>query len=90
MLYQVFSVRYEPTTGHYTAIVWEHTRSIGCGFTMYEEGGWYKKLYVCNYGPAGNVVFTPIYQMGGACTACPKATACSLAYPGLCGEKINQ
>jgi hypothetical protein len=37
--------------------VWADTFKIGCGFTAFASSdGWYKKLYVCNYGPGGNIV----------------------------------
>jgi len=78
------------TTGHYTALVWAKSYKIGCGFTSYRnsfESGkrndlQYKMLYVCNYGPAGNVLMEPVYTVGTACTDCPGA--CSVAFPSLC------
>jgi len=70
--------------GHYTAMMWHNTWKIGCGYTMFEEGGWWKKLYTCNMGPAGNIIFSEMYRRGNPCTACPSGTTCSLQYPGLC------
>uniref|UniRef100_A0A6A7FVL3 Cell wall protein PRY3-like n=1 Tax=Hirondellea gigas TaxID=1518452 RepID=A0A6A7FVL3_9CRUS len=80
----VDSYNFDPATGHYTQFVWAKTSLIGCGFTMFEEGGWYKKLYTCNYGQTGNIIFRPMYQRGDPCSSCPQGTSCSLAYPGLC------
>ncbi|XP_052827613.1 cysteine-rich venom protein Mr30-like [Octopus bimaculoides] len=37
--------------GHYTQIVWANTATIGCGFADCKGQG---KMFVCNYGPAGN------------------------------------
>ena len=36
--------------GHYTQIVWDGTRQVGCGVA--KGGG--REIWVCNYDPAGN------------------------------------
>ncbi len=41
-------------TGHFTQVVWQGTRSVGCGMSECNGG----ELWVCNYDPPGN--------MGGA------------------------
>ncbi len=51
-------------TGHYTQMVWGQTRFVGCGHTTYKGGMGVKKLIVCNYGPAGNVLDKQMYQQG--------------------------
>ncbi|KAJ8921932.1 hypothetical protein NQ315_008566 [Exocentrus adspersus] len=51
-------------TGHYTQVVWADTSHIGCGYAYYASGSMYDKLYVCNYGPAGNIKGRLIYQSG--------------------------
>ena len=38
--------------GHYTQIVWERTRSVGCALA--QAGG--RQVWVCSYDPPGNVV----------------------------------
>lgn len=37
--------------GHYTAMVWAKTGFVGCGFAQCTNF----RLYVCNYGPSGNL-----------------------------------
>ncbi|KAF4532745.1 hypothetical protein B566_EDAN007712 [Ephemera danica] len=49
--------------GHYTQVAWADTKTIGCGYTMFQEGSWYWKLVACNYGPAGNVIGGRMYQV---------------------------
>ncbi|XP_066150059.1 CRISP/Allergen/PR-1-like [Euwallacea fornicatus] len=55
-------------TGHYTQVVWANTEYVGCGFTYYETNEIFKyhKLYVCNYGPAGNFIGQLPYQVGSS------------------------
>ncbi|GFG39604.1 hypothetical protein Cfor_02878, partial [Coptotermes formosanus] len=70
--------QYSSATGHYTQEVWAETYKIGCGFTAYTSSdGKYNKFYVCNYGPAGNIVGggTRMYTTGSAGTQCPAGTA---------------
>ncbi|XP_063909820.1 venom allergen 5-like [Zophobas morio] len=53
-------------TGHYTQVVWADTYLVGCGFAWYIQNVGeknYEKLYVCNYGPAGNFVGEPPYKI---------------------------
>lgn len=38
--------------GHYTQIVWETTREVGCGKAVCNDNS---QIWVCNYAPAGNV-----------------------------------
>ena len=33
-------------------IAWADTKTIGCGYTMFVDKGWSKKIIFCNYGPA--------------------------------------
>ncbi|XP_037090903.1 venom allergen 5-like, partial [Pollicipes pollicipes] len=83
-----FDVDQFPSTqvviGHYTAMVWGDTRRVGCGFVNYRTVGRDNRIYVCNYGPGGNILSFPVYERGSPCSACPAGTSCSLTYRGLC------
>ena len=81
-----FSCRFEHNIGHYTQMLWADTTLVGCGYTRYFSGGWWKELYTCNYGPAGNVLDQQMYAPGEACSRCPAGASCSKHYRGLCGE----
>ena len=47
------------------------------------------RLYVCDYGEAGNVIRREMYKTGPGCSHCPCNTACSDTYPGLCSSHSN-
>ena len=47
------------------------------------------RLYVCDYGEAGNIIRREMYNTGPACSHCPCTTACSDHYPGLCSTHSN-
>jgi len=40
--------------GHYTAVVWRNTTSVGCGVANCGDG--LRSIWVCQYSPPGNVV----------------------------------
>jgi pathogenesis-related protein 1 len=40
------------TCGHYTQIIWNETREVGCGMAICPDLG---QIWVCEYRPAGNV-----------------------------------
>lgn len=72
--------------GHFTQMIWAKTRFVGCGYAHYSVPGGkgrYEELYVCNYGPVGNVRTLPIYEDGETCSHCPDGTECVEA-TGLC------
>ncbi|XP_018013741.1 venom allergen 5 [Hyalella azteca] len=78
--------------GHYTQVVWYETREVGCGvFTNNQKCAWagwnkfYCAKYICNYGPAGNMVDENANPLPPYSTteACKKP---STNYPGLCAE----
>ncbi|XP_044259216.1 venom allergen 5-like [Tribolium madens] len=50
--------------GHYTQVIWDKTQYVGCGYTYYRKSvnDWYDKLFVCNYGPGGNIVGVAPYE----------------------------
>lgn len=75
------------TFSHFTQLVWADSFLIGCGYSVYIENGMTKTLYVCMYGPAGNILGKPIYKKVSSPTdkSCPAGTtASSKDYPGLC------
>ncbi|XP_055852107.1 cysteine-rich secretory protein LCCL domain-containing 2 [Episyrphus balteatus] len=59
-----FGASWSPKTGHYSQLVWGETNLIGCGYSEYKDRAKYNKLYVCNYGPGGNVVGYNPYEIG--------------------------
>lgn len=58
--------------GHYTQVVWSESSRIGCGYATCSNLP-SPRYYVCNYGPAGNVVnsLSRPYRSGSACDSCP-------------------
>ncbi|KAF2905517.1 hypothetical protein ILUMI_00663 [Ignelater luminosus] len=54
-------------TGHYTQVVWARTTQVGCGYVRFIDRKKklpYRRLYVCNYGPGGNIDGVPPYKTG--------------------------
>jgi len=74
--------------GHFTQIAWAKTYQIGCGLAQYYDAAskWYINLYVCEYGPVGNVSNQQIYEGSSSQECkCPAGTSCKhTTYPGLC------
>lgn len=68
--------------GHYTQMVWANTKEIGCAMTYYKRG-WNHYLLVCNYGPGGNIIGRPVYEIGHPASRCRNNTR-HRNYPGLC------
>ena len=42
--------------GHYTQVVWRKSTQLGCGVATCKSGGFQTDIWICNYGPAGNIV----------------------------------
>merc|ERR1719445_29496 len=70
--------------GHYTQVVWAETTEVGCGYTYYKDGRWYKTLIACNYAVGGNMQRNTMYIKGSACSQCPAGTSCDSEFTGLC------
>jgi len=62
--------------GHFTQVVWANTHKVGCGYVKFYDGRFYNHYYVCNYARAGNMQGKPVYEVGRACTKCPKNSTC--------------
>ncbi|XP_021939333.1 venom allergen 5-like, partial [Zootermopsis nevadensis] len=77
-------------TGHYSQLVWGDTYLVGCGYShYYDPARGYTKLYVCNYGPGGNVIGAQPYLAGNpSCST--RGVAPSRRYQGLCGKYCPQ
>ncbi|KAJ8921933.1 hypothetical protein NQ315_008567 [Exocentrus adspersus] len=61
-----FSTEKRKGTGHYTQMIWATTEFVGCGYSYFEtkEKMKYQKIYVCNYGPGGNIKGMLPYETG--------------------------
>ena len=72
--------------GHYTQLAWGAVTRIGCGKLVSQpaDSRFGQEFYICNYGLAGNLIKSEMYQIGEACSKCPDGTSCSTNYPGLC------
>ena len=76
--------------GHFTQLVWASTWKIGCGYASYridEDPFKSEELYVCNYGPSGNLRRQRMYREGKPASKCPINTSPSSVYPSLCEAK---
>ena len=82
-MFSVYIFSFIPSTGHYTQMVWAKTNKVGCGSIAWKEGAFIKQYLVCNYGPAGNTLRQPMYQIGNACSRCPAGSSCA---NGLCSS----
>lgn len=79
-----YSLPFKKGTGHYSQLVWGDTFLVGCGYShYYDPSRGYTKLYVCNYGPGGNVIGAQPYLAGNPSCSAPGVTP-SHRYNGLC------
>ncbi|KAI5809412.1 CAP domain-containing protein [Pyronema omphalodes] len=47
--------------GHFTQVVWEETREVGCGF-RHDCPDAQTHMYTCRYNPPGNVQLAELYR----------------------------
>lgn len=62
-----------------TQLAWGKTWKVGCGYAKYSSPRSdfrYDQLYICAYGPSGNVRGEDVYKVGRACSDCPDGTCC--------------
>ncbi|XP_055524040.1 peptidase inhibitor 16 isoform X2 [Wyeomyia smithii] len=78
-----YGARFSLTTGHYMQLVWAESFLVGCGYSYYYSANKYNKLYVCNYGPGGNIQGQQPYLIGRP--SCDQhGLQKSHKYPSLC------
>ncbi|XP_067138540.1 venom allergen 5-like [Centruroides vittatus] len=80
---------FDGNVGHYTQMIWGSTYTIGCGYAYYKHPyKGYTKIYVCNYGPGGNIIGGKMYEesRGGKKCTNPKLIL-SKQYSGLCEKR---
>ncbi|XP_008552387.1 scoloptoxin SSD976 [Microplitis demolitor] len=75
-------------SGHYTQLAWANTYLVGCGFTRYRDQNVTYRLYVCNYGSAGNTFASLPYNKGNL--NCPEGFSPSVNYPALCSKNNRE
>jgi hypothetical protein len=75
--------------GHYTAVVWDDTKEVGCGVTLCGSisGMSNAHFIVCNYGPPGNWAGDAPFEKGTPCTQC--GTGKFYCNNGLCDDTCN-
>ncbi len=53
---------YSSATGHFTQLVWQDTKKLGCGYVACNgKNGTPGKFLVCEYSPHGNVVTKKLF-----------------------------
>ena len=63
--------------GHYTQLVWQDTREVGCTIASNAR----RDFLVCRYWPAGNVVSKPVFDYAVKVVAAPAAPPAVAAAP---------
>ncbi|XP_059621348.1 venom allergen 5-like [Phlebotomus argentipes] len=67
--------------GHFTAVVKDKNKAVGCSAVTYKKGSSYGFLLTCNY-PDTNMLNQPTYVSGTSCSAC--ASVGKTCNDGLC------
>ncbi|XP_076366437.1 venom allergen 3-like [Tachypleus tridentatus] len=77
--------KFKSGTGHFTQVIWGSTNKVGCGYTYYKAPSHgYTKLYVCNYGPRGNMIGDTMYEVASKARCTRLDLRFSFEFPGLC------
>jgi hypothetical protein len=75
-------------TGDFTQLIWANSFLVGCGYSVFqgEYPGTITNLYVCQFGPTGNVVGKAIFKVAEkkGCECLDGLTCGNKDYPGLC------
>ncbi|WKX88639.1 hypothetical protein Q1695_008346 [Nippostrongylus brasiliensis] len=75
-----FRQKHESSTiRFFTLMAWATVDQMGCGVA--QCGNVYN--VVCRYSPPGNIVESPVYQIGGPASACPSGTRADATYTAL-------
>lgn len=73
-------------------MMWANTTDLGCAGTYYtsieNNRTWHYYLFGCNYGPGGNFISFPVYDIGIPCMECDSDNTCNTDYEALCGVTI--
>ncbi|XP_077525267.1 venom allergen 3-like [Amblyomma americanum] len=73
--------------GHFTQLVWANTHKVGCGYAYYRQSvRGLTKIYVCNYGPGGNIIGGSMYEQSPVATCRPGLVPAANTYSGLCDK----
>ncbi|XP_002436153.3 venom allergen 3 [Ixodes scapularis] len=73
--------------GHFTQLVWADTYKVGCGYAYYRQSGrGLTKIYVCNYGPGGNIIGGDMYEKSPYATCKLGLVQSATSYRGLCDK----
>ena len=82
---------------HFTQLAWADSYLFGCGYSASKDEKFFKGVYVCQYGPAGNFDKHMMFKKGKPCSHCPEGTSCSKGFSSLCcinghceKERINE
>lgn len=73
-------------TAHFTALIWAKTTHLGCAKALNRNNLYEATIHItCHYAEQGNIIETPMYTKGKACSKCPSGTSCNKKYTSLCG-----
>ncbi|KAH7946057.1 hypothetical protein HPB49_019683 [Dermacentor silvarum] len=68
-------------------LVWADTYKVGCGYAYYRQSvRGLTKIYVCNYGPGGNIIGGAMYEQSPVATCRPGLVPAVGTYSGLCDK----